>query len=226
MRPWHRGYSRTSTAKRPTEKLRPRTVRARALLRAGFSACRLRARRRRIRARLRREARSPRGRGCEHARVFQGVEPRRRHAGRQTTERRQRVHVDGHRPVGVGLLQRDADQAIGSLLETLLPDGRPQHVAQQRIAADGAPRDYRPARAVHGDGRGHPRLHRSAHQHLRPLRAGLRPFRGAPADPLRQRPVAGVLAAGRRHRARGLARLRRDRHPAHGGSSTTRSSSS
>ena len=93
------------------------------------------ARRGRVRGRLRREARSPRACRCEHTAVLHGVEPRRGHAGRQPTEERQRVHVDRHRPVGVGLLQCDADQTVGSLLETLLGEGRPEHVAQQRLAA-------------------------------------------------------------------------------------------
>ena len=47
---------------------------------------------------------------------------------------RQRVHVHRDRPVAVGLLQCDAHQAVGALLQALLRDGRAQHVTQQRLA--------------------------------------------------------------------------------------------
>ena len=60
---------------------------------------------------------------------------RRRDARGQPAEQGQRIHVDGDGPVGVGLLQDDADQAVLTALELLLRDGRPQHVAQQRLAA-------------------------------------------------------------------------------------------
>ena len=38
-------------------------------------------------------------------------------------------------PVGIGLLERDGDQAVSALLQALLRDQRAQHVAQQGPAA-------------------------------------------------------------------------------------------
>jgi hypothetical protein len=64
-----------------------------------------------------------------------GVPARWRHAGGWPTQQRQRVHVDRDRPVGVGLLQRDAHQPIGAQLHPLLRDRRTQDVAKQRLPA-------------------------------------------------------------------------------------------
>jgi len=60
-----------------------------------------------------------------------------RDARGQAAQERQRVHVDRERPVGVGLLERDAQQPIVAWREVLLSDGRTQHVAQQCLAARG-----------------------------------------------------------------------------------------
>ena len=109
------------------------------------------ASRRRTRDRpSRRDAGSPRARRREHARVAHGVEAWRRHAGGQAAQQRQRVHVHRDRPVGVRLLQGDAHQAVGALLEALLGDRRAQHVAPQRLAP---PRVKRPrtSRRVQGE---------------------------------------------------------------------------
>jgi hypothetical protein len=43
------------------------------------------------------------------------------------------IHVHRDRPVGVGLLQRDAHEAIRTLLHPLLRHRRAQHVVQQRL---------------------------------------------------------------------------------------------
>jgi len=54
-------------------------------------------------------------------------------ASRHSSDRR--VHVDGDRPIGVGLVQRDTHQTVATLLHALLRDRRTQHVAQQRLPA-------------------------------------------------------------------------------------------
>jgi hypothetical protein len=43
-----------------------------------------------------------------------------RNAGRETTEQREWVHVDGVGAVTVGLAQLDADEAIGQEVQALL----------------------------------------------------------------------------------------------------------
>ena len=53
------------------------------------------------------------------------------------------IHVNCDRPIGVGLLQGDADEAIGLLLHSLLRNRRTQDVSQQRLATLGV----KPARA-------------------------------------------------------------------------------
>ena len=78
----------------------------------------------------------------EHAGVADGVEAGWGHAGGQPGEQRQRVHVDCDRPVGVRLLQRDAHQAVGAMLQALLRDGRTQHVAQQSLPPRPVPRPH------------------------------------------------------------------------------------
>ena len=77
---------------RARQKLRPRAVSS------GVARWRrLSGRRRRLRVRLRRDARSPPARRREDTRVLHGMEPRWGHAGRQPAQQRQRVHVDGDR---------------------------------------------------------------------------------------------------------------------------------
>jgi hypothetical protein len=49
------------------------------------------------------------------------VQPRWRHAGGQPAQERQRVHVHRDRPVGVGLLEGDAHEAVRALLHGVGP---------------------------------------------------------------------------------------------------------
>jgi hypothetical protein len=65
---------------------------------------------------------------------------RRGDARGETTQQRQRIHLHRDGPVGEGLLEEDADQALLALLDPVLPNGRAQHVAQQRLAAAGGER--------------------------------------------------------------------------------------
>ncbi len=58
-----------------------------------------------------------------------------RHARGETTQEGKRIHVDRDGPVSVGPLQEDADQAVFTLLELVLREGRPEHVSEQRLAA-------------------------------------------------------------------------------------------
>jgi hypothetical protein len=71
----------------------------------------------------------------KHARVPDGVVARRRDGGGETTEEGERIHVDGDGPVGVGPLQEDADEAVWTVLDLVLRNGRPEHVPEQRLAA-------------------------------------------------------------------------------------------
>jgi hypothetical protein len=59
-------------------------------------------------------------------RVVDRVESRRGHAGGQPTQQRKWIHVDGDRPIPVGLLSSkgDANEAVGLLLHSLLRDRR------------------------------------------------------------------------------------------------------
>ena len=47
-----------------------------------------------------------------------------RHAGGQPAQEREWIHVNCDRPIGVGLLQGDADEAIGLPLHSLLRNRR------------------------------------------------------------------------------------------------------
>ena len=80
------------------------------------------------RGRRRRDPRSPLAPGREHLRVANRVQAWWRHAGGQAAQQRQRVHVHRHRPVAVRLLQDDAHQAVGAMLQALLRHGRAQHL--------------------------------------------------------------------------------------------------
>ncbi len=82
----------------------------------------------------RRDPRPPLAPGRQHTRVANRVQPWGRHAGGQPAQQRQRVHVHRHRPVPVCLLQDDAHTTVGAMLQALLRDGWPQHVAQQRLS--------------------------------------------------------------------------------------------
>ena len=53
------------------------------------------------------------------------------------------IHVNCDRPVGVGLLQRDAHKAVGALFHSFLRDRRAQDISQQSLATLGV----EPARA-------------------------------------------------------------------------------
>jgi hypothetical protein len=66
-----------------------------------------------------------------------GVEPWWRHAGCEPAQQGQRIHVDRDRPVGVGLLQGDAHEAVGALLHSLLRNRGAQDVSQQRLSTLG-----------------------------------------------------------------------------------------
>jgi hypothetical protein len=65
------------------------------------------------------------------------VVARRRDAGGETAQQRERIQLDGDGPVGEGPLGEDADQAVLALLDLVLCNRRAKHVAQQRLAAGG-----------------------------------------------------------------------------------------
>jgi len=69
--------------------------------------------------------------------VPDGVVSRRRDARGETTQQRERVHLDRDGPVGEGPFEEDADQAVLALLDLVLSNRRAKHVAQQRLAAGG-----------------------------------------------------------------------------------------
>ena len=48
------------------------------------------------------------------------MQSRRRHRGRETAEKRERIEVNRHRAVREGLLERDADEALGTSPNALL----------------------------------------------------------------------------------------------------------
>ena len=56
-------------------------------------------------------------------------------AGCEPAQEREGVHVNRDRAIGIGLLQGDSYEAIGTLFHSFLRDGRAQDVAQQRLAA-------------------------------------------------------------------------------------------
>ena len=87
--------------------------------------------------RLRADARAPWARSREDPRVVDGVKAWWGHARSQSTQERERIHLDRYRSVGVCLLQCDAYQAVGTLLHSLLRNRRTQDVAQQSLAALG-----------------------------------------------------------------------------------------
>ena len=64
-------------------------------------------------------------------------------ARREAAQQRERIHVDGHRAVGEGSLQDDADEAVGKRNDTLVRERWAQDVAEQGLA----PVDVEPARA-------------------------------------------------------------------------------
>jgi len=140
-----RGQASTSTAKVSAKKLRPGAVSPGEIRPTGLVA-----RGRDLGGRLRREARPPRARRRQHARVADGVQTRRGTLVASRQEQRQRVQVDRDRPVGAGLLQRDAHQAVGTLLHAFLGDRRTQYVAQQRLPARRV-QSARPRRRVQGE---------------------------------------------------------------------------
>ena len=86
---------------------------------------------------LRHDARTHLAVGSEYAGITHGVKPRRGDGGRQSAEERQRIHVDGDGAVRERLLERDADEPVGTVGDTLLGDGRPQHVLEEGLAAVG-----------------------------------------------------------------------------------------
>jgi len=69
-----------------------------------------------------------------HPRIVDRVEPWWRHAGCESAEEREGIHVNRDRPIGVGLLQRDAHQTVGTLFHPLLGNRRTQDIAQQCLA--------------------------------------------------------------------------------------------
>ncbi len=71
----------------------------------------------------------------EHTSVSDGVVARWRHARGETAQEGERIHVDRDGAVSVGPLQEDADQAVFTLLDPVLREGRPEHVSEQRLAA-------------------------------------------------------------------------------------------
>jgi hypothetical protein len=62
---------------------------------------------------------------------------RRGNARRQTTEKREWVHVDGVGAVTVGLAQLDANQAVGQKVQALLAERRSEDVFAEGLTGSG-----------------------------------------------------------------------------------------
>ncbi len=125
---------------RPREKLGPRPVRRPCSLRRVLGLGR-RLFGRGLRSGC--DPRPPCARGHEHSGVLHRGGTRWRHARRQATEERERIHVDRDGAVGVGALERDTHEAVGPRLEPLLRERRTKHVARELPSESKGPREWR-----------------------------------------------------------------------------------
>jgi hypothetical protein len=64
------------------------------------------------------------------------VQARRRHAHRQPTKERERIHVHGKGAIAVRALEQDAHEPVRLSEEPLLREGWTKHVAHKRLTAD------------------------------------------------------------------------------------------
>src|SRR5436189_5948079 len=80
------------------------------------------------------DERPPLGGRSEHARVADRMEPRRWHCGRQATEQRERVEVDGDGAVAERPLERDAHEPVGAGQKPLRGERRPKDVLEEGLA--------------------------------------------------------------------------------------------